>query len=187
MVTLPRRIHIFGAAGSGTTTLAAALSAKHGHRHFDTDDFYWVPSDPPYQQKRTSSDRQTLLTAALAEINSWVLSGSLGGWGDPFISRFESVVFLLAPVEVRLTRLRGREVMRYGHDAIAAGGKLHKAHVEFMNWAQRYDDGGLNMRSRALHERWIERLPLPVLRLDGNKPVDTLLAEIETAAASPKY
>jgi hypothetical protein len=91
-------------------------------------------------------------------------------------------VFLLVPVEERLARLRARELIRHGHEAIAAGGRLHKAHVEFLDWAERYDDGGLNMRSRALHECWIQKLPLPVLRLDGNKPVDTLLDEIEAGA-----
>lgn len=179
-LTLPKCIHIFGAAGSGTTTLASALSAKHGHRHFDTDDFFWVPTDPPYQQARPRSERRTLLTREIVGADSWVLSGSLCGWGDCFLSRFELVVFLLVPTEERLARLRAREVMRYGHEAIAAGGSLHKTHVEFLDWAQRYDDGELNMRSRALHEWWIQRLPLPVLRLDGNKPVDTLLGEIET-------
>jgi adenylate kinase family enzyme len=96
-VSFAGRIHIFGASGSGTTTLASALSAKHGHRHFDTDDFYWLPTNPPYQQKRTPADRQTLLAKALAERDSWVLSGSLCGWGDPFLSQFELVVFLVVP------------------------------------------------------------------------------------------
>jgi adenylate kinase family enzyme len=178
-----QRIHIFGAAGSGTTTLASALSTRYGHRHFDSDDFYWLPTDPPYQQARPRSERKTLLAAALANTNSWVLSGSLCGWSDPFIAQFELVAFLLVPVEERLRRLRAREIMRYGQQAIALGGKLHKAHVEFMDWAQRYDNGGLNMRSRALHEWWIQSLPLPVLRLDGTKPVDTLLGEIESTAA----
>jgi adenylate kinase family enzyme len=181
---LRRRIHIFGAAGSGTTTLASALSAKHGHRHFDTDDFYWVPSDPPYQQSRSHSERRILLAGALGEADFWVLSGSLCGWGDAFVSQFELVVFLLVPVEERLARLHVRELMRYGSEALAAGGKLHKAHVEFMNWAQGYDSGGLNMRSRALHEQWIARLPMPVLRLEGVRPVDTLLGEIESAGVS---
>jgi adenylate kinase family enzyme len=179
-LSLPKRIHIFGAAGSGATTLASALSVKYGHRHFDTDDFYWLPTDPPYQQKRTPFERQTFLARALGDTDTWVLSGSLCGWGDSFISRFELVVFLLVPVEVRLTRLRAREIMRYGHEAIAVGGRLYKRHVEFLNWAQQYDNGGLSMRSRALHEWWIQRLPCAMLRLDGDRPVETLLSEIES-------
>jgi adenylate kinase family enzyme len=181
-LTLLKRIHIFGAAGSGTTTLASALSAKYGHCHFDTDDFYWLPTDPPYQQARPRVDRRALLANALAETESWVISGSLCGWGDPFVSRFELVVFLVVPVEERLVRLRAREIVRYAREAIASGGRLHKADVEFLDWAQCYDNGGLDMRSRALHEWWIQRLRLPVFRLDGNKRVHTLLGEIEAVA-----
>lgn len=33
---MPARIHVFGASGSGTTTLAAALSAKDGRRPLGT-------------------------------------------------------------------------------------------------------------------------------------------------------
>ena len=125
-----------------------------------------------------------LLEAALDKADSWVVSGSLCGWGDPFLSRFELVVFLLVPTDVRLTRLRAREVMRYGHEAICPGGVLHKAHVDFLEWAQQYDTGGLNMRSRALHEQWILKLPRAVLRLDGNRPLETLLSEVQASMPS---
>jgi adenylate kinase family enzyme len=183
LVGLAKHIHIFGAAGSGTTTLAAALSTKSGHQHFDSDEFYWMPTDPPYQQSRPRSERYTLLANAVAQADSWVISGSLCGWGDPFISQFELVVFLLVPAEERIARLRAREIMRYGHEAIAPGGRLYKTHVEFLKWAQRYDVGDMNMRSRALHEWWIQKFSMPVLRLDENKPVNTLLEEIEARAS----
>ena len=52
MRPLPDRIHILGASGTGTTTLASAIAAKHGHRHLDIDDFFWVPTDPPYREIR---------------------------------------------------------------------------------------------------------------------------------------
>jgi hypothetical protein len=72
------------------------------------------------------------LATALRGSDSSVLSGSLYGWGDPFISLFELIVSLVVPVEVRLARLRAREIMRHGHEAIAVGGRLHKTHVEFL-------------------------------------------------------
>ena len=176
---VPGRIHIFGAAGSGTTTLASAIAATHGHRHLDTDDFFWLPTDPPYRQIRPREPRLELLRHALAESSSWVLSGSLCGWGDPLISQFDLVVFLVVPTAVRLTRLRAREVRRYGEGAIAPGGRLHQAHVEFLDWAGRYDTGGLEMRSRALHEAWLSSLRCATLRLDGDRSVAEQLARIE--------
>jgi len=178
-VKIPNRIHIFGASGSGTTTLATALAAKHGHRHFDTDDFYWLPTDPPYQHKRPPAVRLTLLRSTVGHSASWVISGSLCGWGDLLIPEFELVVFLLVPSQVRLARLRAREIERYGHEAIAVGGKLHQTHVEFLNWAERYDTGGLEMRSRTLHEAWLARLPGAVLRLENNQSVTDQLAQVE--------
>jgi adenylate kinase family enzyme len=164
---LPDRIHVFGASGSGTSTLASAIAAAHGHRHFDTDDVYWLPTDPPYREPRQLHARLELLRQALAAGPRWVLSGSLCGWGDPLVPEFDLVVFLDVPTDVRLARLRARELERYGPDVLAPGGSLHRAHVEFIEWAGRYDAGGPEMRSRALHEAWLAGLPTPSIRLDG--------------------
>ena len=71
--------------------------------------------------------------------------------------------------------------MRYGHRAIAPGGELHDAHVAFLDWAGRYDAGGAEMRSRALHEAWLSTLPGAVLRLEGNRTVAEQLTQIEEA------
>jgi cytidylate kinase len=62
---MPTRIHVFGASGSGTTSLTTALAAKHDHRHFDTDEFYWFPTDPPYQHKRPPGKLTTQLNSIL--------------------------------------------------------------------------------------------------------------------------
>jgi adenylate kinase family enzyme len=185
-VQMPNRIHVVGASGSGTTSLASALAARHGHRHWDTDDFYWRPTDPPYRQPRPREERLAMLRIALGESASWVLSGSLCGWGDALIPEFELVVFLIVPTEVRLARLRARELERYGHEAIAPGGDLHQSHLEFLDWAGRYDAGGLEMRSRALHEAWLRTLPGRVLRLEGDRSVAEQVAQVEASAAQPE-
>ncbi len=184
-VKMPRRLHVFGASGSGTTSLASALAARHGHRHLDTDDFFWLPTDPPYREKRPREMRLELLRRALGEAPAWVLSGSLCGWGDPLIAEFDLVIFLAVPTEVRLTRLRAREVERYGEEATAPGGSRHEAHVEFLRWASRYDAGGLEMRSRALHDVWLSALPCPTLHLEGDRPVAEQLARIEASVVKP--
>jgi adenylate kinase family enzyme len=178
---LPTRIHILGASGSGTTSLAAAVARRYGHRHLDADDFYWVRTSPPYREKRPRVERLALLREALRESIPWVLAGSLCGWGDPLISEFELVVFLAVPTPVRLARLRVREVERYGQRAIAPGGELHKAHVEFLDWAGRYDTGGVEMRSRALHEAWLATVSCPVIRLEGDLSAGDQLARIEAS------
>jgi len=175
---LPDRIHIFGASGSGTTTLAAEIASRYGHCHLDTDDFFWLRTNPPYREPRPREERVALLRAALHEAKRWVLSGSLCGWGDPLIAEFDLVVFLFVPAPVRLARLRAREIERYGPHAIAPGEVLHGAHVEFLEWAGRYDTGGPEMRSRAMHEAWLAALPGPVVRLEGDRPVAEQLGQI---------
>lgn len=104
-------VHLTGASGSGTTTLGRALAARLGWRHLDTDDFYWARTDPPFQEPRVIPERTRLLDDATAAAGC-VLSGSMVGWGDVLAPRFDLVLFLALPAEVRLERLRARERAR---------------------------------------------------------------------------
>ena len=176
------RLHITGASGSGTSTLGQALSQHLGIACFDTDDFYWQPSDPPYSVKRPIGERLRRLNAAFAETGSWVLSGSIGHWGAPLIPQFDLVIFLSVPTEVRLKRLRRREAERYG-SRIEPGGDRHKASTAFLEWAADYETGPSEGRSRGMHEAWIKALPCPVLRLEGDRPVETQRADSLAAIA----
>ena len=80
------RLHLLGASGSGTTTLGRALARRLGCPHLDTDDYFWLPTNPPFQQQRSRAERQALLQADLLPHDAWVLSGSLCGWGDIFMA-----------------------------------------------------------------------------------------------------
>jgi adenylate kinase family enzyme len=171
------RIHILGASGSGTTTLGAALAERSGARHLDTDDYFWLPTDPPFEVVRPSAERVALLEADLDTSRSWVLSGSLCGWGDPLVGRFDLTVFLFVPTSVRLVRLRDRERQEFGAEALAPGGRMHANHVAFLEWAAGYDHGDLDTRSLARHEAWLAELSCPTLRLDGESPVDVQVSE----------
>jgi adenylate kinase family enzyme len=173
------RVHIVGASGSGTTTLGRALAERLDCPHFDTDDYFWQPSDPPFQHIRERAERQSLLGASLDGAAGWVLSGSLCGWGDVFIPRFELVVFLWVPPEVRLARLRARERRRYGA-AIDPGAPLHARFEAFMAWAAGYDERlEVPERCRRLHEDWLTALPCPVVRLEDTASIQERLGRIE--------
>jgi adenylate kinase family enzyme len=107
------RIHILGASGSGTTTLGRALAARLQCPHFDTDDYFWLPTDPPYTHQRERTECQRLLMDDLTAQDAWVVSGSLYGWGDVAIPLFELVVFLWVPHDMRMARLCRREHERF--------------------------------------------------------------------------
>jgi adenylate kinase family enzyme len=103
-----RRIHITGASGTGTSTLARAIAPELKTQAFDTDDFYWTPSDPPFVKKRGLAERLRFMDEMFLPRRDWVLSGSLVSWGDPVIPRLTHVIFLTLAPGPRLARLRAR-------------------------------------------------------------------------------
>jgi adenylate kinase family enzyme len=165
------RIHVFGASGSGTTTLSRALATRLDVRHFDADDYFWQPTEPPFTQKYPPEKRVELLAADLDRVDAWVLSGSMCGWGDVFAQRFTLAVYLWIPGDVRMQRIALRETQRYGA-RIDPGGDMHEQSREFLEWARRYDSAGFEQRSRVLHDWWIGNLSCPVLRIDYDAPTD---------------
>ncbi|MCM2280803.1 MAG: hypothetical protein NDI61_03040 [Bdellovibrionaceae bacterium] len=74
------RIHIFGASGSGTSTLGRFLSEKLQVHHFDSDDYYWKKTNPPFTDSYPIPERQRLMLQDMEGVDSWVLSGSLDSW-----------------------------------------------------------------------------------------------------------
>jgi adenylate kinase family enzyme len=169
------------------TTLGRALARRLGAAHFDTDDFYWLPSEPPYRCKRDVGDRVHLLNCVLRGAPAWVLSGSVGSWADPLVRLFDLVVFVDTPTGIRLERLRCRETERFGELALAPGGGMHTSHEAFLAWAAAYDTGTWEGRSRPKHEAWLARLPCPTLRVDGAQPTGTLVdAVLGTGSDRPQ-
>ena len=172
-----------GASGSGTSTLGAALAERLNAAHLDTDDYYWLPTDPPFQSPRPGAERLARLEADLDSAENWVLSGSLCGWGDPLIQRFELVVFLFVSQSVRLARLCHREQEKFGEAALAPTGRQHADHLAFLEWAAAYGEGGLEMRSLTRHRLWLDTLPCPMVEFEKEMPVADLVEGVLRAMA----
>jgi len=177
------RIHVLGASGAGTTTLGVALAAATGARHVDSDDIYWIPSDPPFAMARPLEERRCLLMNRLPADGAWVFSGSAMKWGEPAEPLYQLVVFLTVDPKLRMERIVQREHERYGA-RIAPGGDMHQTSRAFLNWARAYDTAGPEQRSRASHEAWLAGGQWPILRLDSARPVEHLVEDVKTAAAA---
>ena len=65
---MSRRIHITGASEAGTTTLGEHLARALRCDYFDTDDYYWLPADPPFRIERDVSERLHRLSVQTADI-----------------------------------------------------------------------------------------------------------------------
>jgi len=164
------KIHIMGASGSGTTTLGQALGRTLSLRHLDTDHYYWLPTHPPYQEKRPPSQRQALLLTDLNAETGVVVSGSLVGWGPEIENAFDLIVFLYLPASIRVARLHQREVARYG-----------KVDPAFLTWASQYDESQAEGRSLAKHQAWLAERTGQILLLEQDLTVAERMAAVIAA------
>lgn len=165
---MAKKIHILGAAGSGTTTLGASLSEILPHKHLDTDDYFWSSK---YTEQRQVDARRNMLKQDLLLNEKWILSGAVCGWGDVFKPYFDLLIFLWIPQEVRLQRLEEREFKRYGHEILKGGSKYSQS-KKFLQWASLYDEAGREVRSKILHEQWMAELTCPILRIEDDCSVE---------------
>jgi adenylate kinase family enzyme len=156
------RINLIGASGSGTSTVGRSLASALSLPHFESDDYFHATSDPPFQNPRPAEERFELIRRDLLPDASWVLSGGIGAWSPIPVLEFTCVVFLYIPTPLRVERLRIREQQRFG-DRILNGGDMHKSHDEFIAWASDYDVGGIEGKTLAIHEAYLNAQSCRVL------------------------
>lgn len=164
------RLLVTGASGSGTTTLGRTLSRELKAEFFDVDDYYWLPSEPPYQRKRDRDARLSLLVADLAKTPRSVTSGSVINWGEDLEDSFSLIVFLTLQADLRLTRLHEREVARFG-----------RVDSAFLEWAAEYDEGHTDVNSRTGDEYWLSERSCPVIRIEGDISVEERALRVRKA------
>ncbi|RAJ24917.1 GNAT family N-acetyltransferase [Pedobacter cryoconitis] len=168
------KIMIFGASGSGTTTLAHRLSIELGFSHLDTDDYYWLKSEIPFELKRDPQERDDLFTNDFNKNENIVVSGSILNWNAQFVNFFDLVVFLWIPSAIRIPRLIKRETALYG-ELMETDDYWKKKHAEFIEWASGYDQPGFPSRSFEQHTKWLNKLKTPILRLESDITIEERL------------
>lgn len=171
-------IHIFGASGSGATTLAKAISTEYGFHFIDIDDAIWENTDPPFSVKRSESVSFEMVSKQLREHNRCVISGAFIGWGDSFKDQLDLVIYMNLPLSVRLERIQRREEKRFGK-RILEGGDLYQKHHDFLEWVSQYDELDESVRSKKQHQNWLLDLSCPVVVITDVLSVDQLLEVVK--------
>ena len=161
------RIHVTGASGSGTSTLGAALATALNGTHLDADDYFWLPTSPPFTTQRDSAERLAQLLRDLRAHRVAVVAGSVAGWGAELEDSFDLIVFLYLDATTRLERLRQREAQRFGH-----------ANPAFLEWAAQYDTGTLPGRSLQRQRDWLAARSCRCMELSSEVPVNRLVAAV---------
>jgi len=170
-------IHVFGASGSGATTLARALSQSYGFHLIDTDDAIWENVDPPFSVRKPFSVSRDHLARELANHPRSVISGAFVGWGDEFKKQVDLFVYLHLPLAVRLKRIQRREENRFGA-RVLPGGDLHRQHLDFLEWVSQYETNSKDIRGQKQHEQWLKDVNVPIVRITDVLSVPELLKRL---------
>ncbi len=182
------KILIFGASGSGTTTLGKELARRTDFIHLDADDYYWRKTEPPFQQKIPLVKRNETLKADFHNHENVIISGSMVSWGKEWKKLFQLAVFIRLNDKLRMQRLKQREIDRYG-DRLNSEEEVRKISEAFLEWAGQYENPNFNGRSSKVHNDWIQQLECKVLRIDGGMELEDnakqVLNEIKNLKAVP--
>ncbi|MEP1094915.1 MAG: AAA family ATPase [Cyclobacteriaceae bacterium] len=178
------KILIFGASGSGTTTLSAEIKKKTGFVHLDVDDFYWKKTEPPFQEKIPLTERNRNLRYDFEKFENVIISGSMVSWGKEWETSFDLAVFIRLNTTERMKRLEKRETERYG-ERLLKDKSFQQNSKAFLEWAGEYENPHFDGRSLRIHNQWIELLDCNVLRIDGEMELsaktEKVLMEIKAA------
>lgn len=164
------RILVIGASGSGTTTLGKAFSSENGWGFLDADDYYWLPTVPPFQEKRNHERRLEMILNDLDRHEDAVVSGSVMNWGLELEDSFDLIVFLYLDSDIRVKRLKYREEKRFG-----------RADPEFLQWASEYDSSPAEGRSLTKHNDWLSERFCKIIRIEGNLSVNERIQMLTSA------
>jgi len=156
----PHGIIIFGANGSGKTTLGRELARILNFKHIDHEDYAFEKSDIPYAIKRSREDCINLMLADIERHLSFVLSAVTGDFGDIIPQYYKLAVYLSAPKETRIERIKQRAYEQHG-ERIHKGGDMYDQHLDFVNFVA--------VRSLSPIEQWAETLNCPVIEVAGTK------------------
>lgn len=72
-----------------------------------------------------------------------------------------------------------REREHFGN-RIDIGGDMYENHQKLLTWAAAYDDGGIDMRSKAKHDEWQIKLSCKCILLDGSLPLEKNIQIIQS-------
>jgi adenylate kinase family enzyme len=176
-----RRVVVMGTAGSGKTTVAAALARRMGVPHVELDALAWGPeweSTPP------AVLRERVEAAVGAE--AWVVDGNYTAVRDLVWPKADAAVWLDPPRRVVMWRVITRTVHRIVTRRVLWSGNRESLRTAFSResivlWAWTTYD----RRHRDYPDQLAAYPNLAVHRLQSARDVDRFLAGVSSPEAAP--
>ena len=155
-------ICVCGLNGSGKTTFAEALAKELNVKHMDIEQYYFTSADNPYASSRTREEVERLLLEDMKQNPDFVFSAVNGNMNSEINEKYSLVVYLDAPLDIRMKRIRQRAVEKFG-DRVLFGGDMYEQEEKFFAFAQK--------RTPDKIEDWLNTVSCKVIRLDGTKSI----------------
>ncbi|ENM5772332.1 hypothetical protein V4V48_004120 [Vibrio mimicus] len=171
------RLFIYGASGSGVTSIANKLSDKFDIPSLDSDDVYWKKRNPPYTEVNELYKQHRMFSEFISSNRSWIISGSNLFWQSLISKEADIIIFVELDDEKRLARAKKREEIRYG-ERILSGGDMYDTHVEFMNWSKSYSSSDDPHFCLKRHLEWYEGFKKKKMRINNSEPIHKTMKEI---------
>ena len=162
---------ICGMNGSGKSTLGHALAESLGWRFIDNEDLYFPKDDPDYlfARQRTQEEVERPLLEEVQRDDRFVFAAVKGNYGDAVLPYYRAAVMVEVPRELRLQRVQQRSLDKFG-DRARPGGDLYEREKWFFDH--------ISARPEDYAVRWLDTVDIPVLRVDGTRPVGENIAVI---------
>lgn len=163
---------ICGLNGSGKSTLGRALAEHLGWRFIDNEDLYFPKTDPDYlfARQRTQEEVERLLLEEVRRDERFVFAAVKGNYGDAVLPYYKAAVLVEVPREIRLQRVQQRSLDKFG-DRAKPGGDLYEREKWFFDH--------ISARPEDYASRWLDTVNIPILQVDGTRPVGENLTVIE--------
>ena len=164
---MPQGIAIVGLNGSGKTTLGRALAERLEYFRIDVEDYYF-PAEGAFDSPPGRDEVERMMLADIEKHGDFVLSAVCADFAA--IEKYYSlVVYLEAPKEERMERIRRRSIDRFG-ERVLPGGDLYESEENFFAFAAK--------RTPDKIEKWCEKVECPILRLDSTASTNNLVNHI---------
>ena len=154
----PQGIIVFGPNGAGKTTLGAELARVLHFRHMDIEEYFFEESEIPYTAARPREDFLRLMLADIEKHRGFVITACTGDFGEIIPQYYRLAVYMSAPLELRMERIKRRAYDRHG-DRVLEGGDMYEQEQGFFAWAAK--------RPLSKIDQWAKTLACPIMRADG--------------------
>ena len=158
-------ILLCGLNGAGKSTIGRILAERMSWQFIDNEDLYFPKEDASYlfSNPRSKEEVIHLLEEKIEEDDRFVFAAVKGDYGEKLLKKLDYVVLIEVPKETRMERVKMRSAQKFG-DRIQEKGDLADKENSWFSV--------VNSRPENFVTEWLERVPCPVIRIDGTAPVE---------------